>query len=104
MPGSIDESTVRHVAKLARLKLSDTEVSRFTHQLSAVISYFEQLQQVDTAGIAPLDHPIEIMNVTRPDVPRNEHRDGFSADAALVNAPELHGRFFRVPGVFGDRE
>ncbi|MBL8878805.1 MAG: Asp-tRNA(Asn)/Glu-tRNA(Gln) amidotransferase subunit GatC [Phycisphaerales bacterium] len=102
MAGPIDESAVRRAAKLARLSLSNADVSKFAQQLSTVISYFEQLRQVDTAGAEPLNHPIEIANVTRPDEPRAVHCDGFTIDAALANAPDLHGRYFRVPGVFGD--
>lgn len=102
MSEKINEQQVRHVAKLARLLLTEDDVRRFAPQLSDVLGYVEQLALVDTTGVEPLAHPIETINVTRPDeVIRNRH-DGFSADDALRNAPDLHDRYFRVPGVFGD--
>lgn len=98
----IDATQVRHVAKLARLSLSDEEVARFAGQLSAVLAYFEQLNGIDTTAVEPLYHPLDACNVTRADEPLSERDDGFDLDAALHNAPELHGRCFRVPGVFGE--
>ena len=91
----IDETQVRHIAKLARLHLSDAEVRLFAHQLGDILDYVRQLQTVDTTGVEPLAHALPLTNVLRPDAP---HRT-FDTATALRNAPAREGPFFRVPPV-----
>jgi aspartyl-tRNA(Asn)/glutamyl-tRNA(Gln) amidotransferase subunit C len=86
---------VRWVAHLARLQLSDAELAHLTPQVSAVVDYVGQLQQVNTEGVEPLAHPLPIQNVFREDEPR----PSLPVDAALANAPERHGDFYQVPAV-----
>jgi aspartyl-tRNA(Asn)/glutamyl-tRNA(Gln) amidotransferase subunit C len=86
---------VRWVAHLARLGLSDAEVTTMTRQLGAILDYVNQLHQVKTDGIEPLAHPLPIHNVFRED----ELAPSLSADAALANAPDRRGEFFGVPAV-----
>lgn len=102
MAARIDPAQVRHISKLARLSLSDDEVVRFSEQLTAVLAYVEQLAQVNTDTVEPLYHPLELSGVARADEPYAQHSDGFAIDDALRNAPDLHGRCFRVPGVFDE--
>ncbi len=95
MAGRIDESQVRHIAKLARLNLSDAEVHLFAGQLAEILDYFKQLEAVDTKGVEPLAHPLPLTNVVRED----ESGRSFDTDTALANAPQREGAFFRVPPV-----
>ena len=93
--GAIDEARVRHIAKLARLKLSDDEVRLFSDQLGQILDYMKQLEKVDVSGLEPLAHPIDASNVLREDEPR----ESFDPERALQNAPQREGGFFRVPKV-----
>jgi aspartyl-tRNA(Asn)/glutamyl-tRNA(Gln) amidotransferase subunit C len=91
----IDEKTVRHVAKLARLKLSSDELKRFSAQLSKVLDHINQLNEVDTSSVEPMSHPLELANVFRED----EVRPSLARDEALSNAPLKQTGFFLVPPV-----
>lgn len=91
----IDESQVRHIAKLGRLKLGDDEVRLFAAQLGAILGYIEQLSNVDTTGVEPMTHPLPLRNVLREDEPA----ESLSSNSALRNAPQREGDFFRVPAV-----
>jgi aspartyl-tRNA(Asn)/glutamyl-tRNA(Gln) amidotransferase subunit C len=95
MPGLIDEGQVRHIAKLARLKVSDDEVRLFAGQLGDILDHFRQLETVNTAGVEPLAHPLPVTNVLREDEPG----EPFDPDRALQNAPQREGSFFKVPPV-----
>jgi len=95
MPGLIDEGQVRHIAKLARLKLSDDEVRLFAGQLGDILDHFRQLETVNTADVEPLAHPLSVTNVLREDEPG----EPFDPNRALQNAPQREGSFFKVPPV-----
>ncbi len=84
-----------HVARLARLELSEAERATLTAQLGAVLDYVEQLRAVDTTGVEPLAHPLPVHNVFRADEPA----PSLSPDEALANAPARRGPFFAVPAV-----
>jgi aspartyl-tRNA(Asn)/glutamyl-tRNA(Gln) amidotransferase subunit C len=86
---------VRWVAHLARLALSDAELAIMTRQLSAILDYVQQLQQVPTEGVEPLAHPLPVQNVFRADEPA----PSLSVDEALANAPDRRGDFYGVPPV-----
>jgi aspartyl-tRNA(Asn)/glutamyl-tRNA(Gln) amidotransferase subunit C len=92
---SLEPAVAAHVARLARLELSDAERATLTAQLGAVLDYVEQLRAADTAGVEPLAHPLPIHNVFRPDEPA----PSLSPDEALANAPARRGPFFAVPAV-----
>ena len=92
---SISADQVRWVANLARLDLSPSDLARMTEQLSAILSYVDQLKQVPTDGVEPMAHPLKVHNVFRPDQPASS----LPADAALANAPDRQGDFFGVPAV-----
>jgi aspartyl-tRNA(Asn)/glutamyl-tRNA(Gln) amidotransferase subunit C len=86
----------RWIAHLARLELSDAELSLLTPQLSAILDYVQQLQAVNTDGVEPLARPLPLKNVFRPD----EARPSLPVDEALANAPRRSGDFYSVPAVF----
>ena len=95
MAKHIDEATVRHVANLARLRISDEDVGTYAAQFSAILDYFDQMQQMNTEGVPPLAHPLALSNVLREDVPHAS----WPVERSLANAPDPHDGFFRVPKV-----
>ncbi len=95
MSGTIDEAQVRHVAELARLKLTDEQVGQFTRELSAILDYVAQLNEVDTSQVEPTAHPLPLRNVVRDDRPA----PSLDPAIALANAPQSEKTFFRVPKV-----
>ncbi len=86
---------VEHVALLARLRLTEEERERFTTQLNSILDHFEQLQQIDTSGVAPMSHAVPMSNVLRDDEPAPP----LSVEEALQNAPDQDRECFRVPRV-----
>jgi aspartyl-tRNA(Asn)/glutamyl-tRNA(Gln) amidotransferase subunit C len=88
-----DAATIAH---LARLELTPEELAALTPQLSAILEYVQQLQQVNTDGIEPLAHPLPLQNVFRDDEPV----PSLSLEEALANAPRRAGDFYSVPAVF----
>jgi len=95
MPQAIDEQTVRHIARLARLELSDEEVGRYTHQLAEILAYVQQLNAVNTEGVEPTAHALAVSNVLRDDVPVAP----LGAEKALANAPRSAAGYFALPKV-----
>lgn len=93
MAVSIDE--VKHIAKLAKLKFSDEELEDFTYRFNDILKYMDMLNKVDTENIAPLSHPVEMINVFRDDT----LKEPVSTEEALKNAPDSDGEFFRVPKI-----
>lgn len=92
---SLTAQEVRWVAHLARLQLTDEELETLTRQLSAIVSYVDQLKQVDTDGVEPMAHALAIQNVFRED----EAAPSLSTADALANAPARRGDFYSVPAV-----
>ena len=86
---------VHYAANLARLNLTEEEVTKFQSQLSQVLAYVDQLKAVNVEGIEPIAHPHPVFNVVRPDEPR----DGFNAEQALANAPSQARNLFIVPKI-----
>jgi len=86
---------VRHNARLARVGLSDDEVSRFQNQLSQILDYFERLQEVDTENIPPTAHTLSMHNVMRDDEPH----PSIDKEEVLANAPQREDDLFRVRAV-----
>ena len=89
---SLDDAAVRHVAKLARLTITDEEVARYAGQLSEILGYVEQLNEVDTTDVPPTAHALPISNVFREDSECVPLEPG----GALSNAPGREGDFFRA--------
>jgi aspartyl-tRNA(Asn)/glutamyl-tRNA(Gln) amidotransferase subunit C len=86
---------VLHIALLARLGLTETEVERFREQLSNILENFEILQQVDTTDIPPTAQSIALQNIVRDD----EVAASLPQGQILANAPQKEGEFFRVRAV-----
>jgi len=97
----IDRQTIVHVADLARIALTEDEITRFTGQLSVVLDAVERLSQVDTSVVLPTASALPISNVEREDVVR----PGLTREEALANAPKggRDGEFFRVQEVLEER-
>lgn len=92
---SITKETVKHVAWLARLGLSDEEVKVFAGQLGRILGYVAKLDELDTAGVEPTFHVLDMSNVCREDEPR----PSLPRDEVLANAPDASFGFFRVPRI-----
>ena len=82
-----------HVARLARLKLTDEEVERMAGELSGVLEHVERISELDLEGVEPTSHVIELENVLRPDEPR----PSWPREQVLEPAPDPAGDSFRVP-------
>jgi aspartyl-tRNA(Asn)/glutamyl-tRNA(Gln) amidotransferase subunit C len=95
---SADE--IRHVAKLARLMISDEDVARLQTQLGKILQYVARLEEVDTSHVAPMVHAIELTNVFRIDEPAAS----LPRAQALANAPRSDGHYFLVPPILEDSE
>lgn len=90
---AISREEVVHVARLARLELSDDEVERFREQLSAILEAVGKVAELDLADVEPTSHPLELVNVLAEDEPR----PSLPVEDALANAPAREDGFFRVP-------
>lgn len=86
---------IRHVARLARLSLTEDELRSFENDLNSILRYVEQLQQVDTEGVEPTSHAVRLENVMRED----QVEPSLPVDEALANAPDRSDDYFRVPRV-----
>ena len=90
---AITRDEVLHVARLARLALTEEEIERFQDQLSAILEAVGKVAELELSDVAPTAHPLELANVWADDEPR----PSLAADEALANAPERDGDYFRVP-------
>ncbi len=95
----ISDKEVEHVAQLARLDLTEPEKTLFGEQLSQILTFVEQLQEVPTEGIPPTASVADQASVLREDIPR----EGLSQDQVLSNAPEASDGFFVVPKILGKK-
>jgi aspartyl-tRNA(Asn)/glutamyl-tRNA(Gln) amidotransferase subunit C len=91
----ITRKEVDHVARLARLELTEAEKETFTGQMDAILAYVDKLNELDTAGIIPTSHAVPMENAFRED----EVTPSIGTDKALLNAPDRSESFFRVPQV-----
>lgn len=97
---AISESDVRHVAMLARLALTDEQVSTLSVELSGVLGHIDELQNLDLEGVEPTAHPLSITNSTRTD----RVGERLPRELALKNAPASDGRAFLIPAITGAGE
>jgi aspartyl-tRNA(Asn)/glutamyl-tRNA(Gln) amidotransferase subunit C len=98
MAGRISTADVAHVARLARLALTNDEVERFTVQLGAVLEHARDVEALDTAGVPPTAHPLPLRNIFRDDVVV----PSLDRDEVLAQAPDTENGLFRVPRIMGD--
>jgi len=90
---SIEE--VKHVAHLARLAITDEEAAMFTEQLDSIISFAEELNEVDTENVKPTTHVLQMKNIMREDVPDK----GLPIEDVVKNAPDHKDGYIRVPSI-----
>lgn len=98
MPTRISKEDVAHVARLARLTLTEEELDRFTGQLGAVLEHARDVESLDTAGVPPTAHPLPIRNIFRED----ELEPPLDRDEVLSQAPSVEEHKFRVPRILGE--
>jgi aspartyl-tRNA(Asn)/glutamyl-tRNA(Gln) amidotransferase subunit C len=91
----VEISEVEHVARLARLRLSEEEKELFTSQLNAILDYVEKLNELDTSAVEPTFHVVSHRNVMRED----EVKGSFPQEVSLENAPDQANECFRVPKI-----
>src|SRR5436190_1380008 len=96
-PMSISRQDIEKVALLARLQLSDDELSKMTIELAQIVGYVDQLGEVNTDGVEPMAHAIEVTNVFRDDI----LAESLPRGQALPNAPHHDDRGYLVPAVLG---
>ena len=96
----ISQEEIRHIAKLAKLRFSDEEISDFAGQFNRIVAYVEKLNEVQTEGVEPMARLQKDATALRSDVPG----EMLSAPEALKNAPKKTEGFFNVPKVIGDVE
>lgn len=94
---SLTDDDVRKLALLARLELSDEELTKVRPELDSILGFVERLSQLDTEDVEPMTTALDVDNRWRDDV----HVPGLSNDQALKNAPSHDGEFFLVPPVLG---
>lgn len=86
---------VLHIARLARLRLTEEEVELYREQLGRILAYFKKLGELDTSEVEPTSHVLDVKNVWRADEPR----PSVSQEEALRNAPKKRDGYFEVPQV-----
>jgi aspartyl-tRNA(Asn)/glutamyl-tRNA(Gln) amidotransferase subunit C len=94
----ISRDDVLHVAKLARLDLTEAELELFTPQLAAVLEHAADVEALDVAGVPPTAHPYPLRNVFRAD----DVRPGVDREEVLAVAPDVEDGRFKVPPILGD--
>ncbi len=95
---AVNKKEVEHIATLAKLKFSDSELDDFTTEMNQILKYVDKLNELDTTDIEPLIHPVENVNVFRDD----KLGQSVSTEDALKNAPDRTDTFFRVPKVINN--
>jgi aspartyl-tRNA(Asn)/glutamyl-tRNA(Gln) amidotransferase subunit C len=98
MPEPISRDDVAHVARLARLTLTDDELDLFTEQLGAVLDHARDVEALDVADVPPTAHPYPLVNVLRDDVVTPT----LARDEVLAQAPAVEDHQFRVPPIIGE--
>lgn len=97
-PHRITRDDVAHVARLARLTLTDDELDRYAHQLADILDHAIAMSSLDLEGVAPMAHPLPLRNVMRDDVVGPV----IDRDEVLAAAPAAEAGMFRVPPVMGE--
>ncbi|GIK34903.1 MAG: aspartyl/glutamyl-tRNA(Asn/Gln) amidotransferase subunit C [Gammaproteobacteria bacterium] len=92
---ALSKEDVRHIAQLARLALSEEEAADYAAKLSRILDLVDQLRQVDTQGVVPMAHPLDMAQRLRPDVVTEED----CRDLCQQNAPRAEGGLYLVPRV-----
>lgn len=91
----ITREDVEHVAMLARLQLSEDEIETFTRQLNDILTYVDQLNELNTEAVEPTSHPLNLDSPMRDDIVK----ESLNPELSLRNAPQRVGETFKVPRV-----
>jgi aspartyl-tRNA(Asn)/glutamyl-tRNA(Gln) amidotransferase subunit C len=87
--------SIEHLARLARLSVSDNEKILFANQIDSILNYMDKLNELDTGKVEPTSHVISLSNVVREDL----LNDSLDREDALMNAPDKTDKFYRVPKI-----
>lgn len=101
MAKKLSADDVLHIAKLAKLELTGSEIKKFQGQLSAVISYISELDEVDTKNVLPTSQTTGLTNVTRKDLASSQNC--LKAESATSGTKRVHNNYFVVESVFSDK-
>jgi len=96
----INEEFIRHIALISRIELTDEQISRFGKQFADILSYVDMLKELDTDGVEPMAHALDISNVLADD----KVGESLSVEKALANAPARLGNLYKVPKVIGESQ
>lgn len=96
----LSKADVLHVAKLAKLKLTESEIEKFLPQLSNIVDHISELSKVDTSGIEPTSQTTGLTNVFRGDEIKESH---INQDKALSGTEKTHNGYFKVPAILEGR-
>ena len=96
----MDKELIRHIALLARIEMTDEQADTLGRQFAEIVAYVDKLSELDTDGVEPMAHALDVRNVLAEDAPG----ESLSAEQALANAPARDGDFFKVPKVIGDSQ
>jgi aspartyl-tRNA(Asn)/glutamyl-tRNA(Gln) amidotransferase subunit C len=94
---ALSEDQVRHVAVLARIGLTDEQISTLAGELSGILEHIEKIGELDLEGVEPMAHAVDVENVMRPD----QNRAGMTQAEALMNAPAAEDGAFVIPRIVG---
>lgn len=92
---SLDQNTLANIAHLARIHLDKTDIAAYTESLSSILNFIDQMKSVDTTGVQPLAHPLDLTQRLRADVVTEEDQ----RDRLQSNAPQVQDGFYQVPKV-----
>lgn len=94
----LSKEETEHIAKLARLGLSEQEIEKYQKDLSSILGYIDQLKEVDIANVKPFTHAVDISNVSRVDVAVKRSKE--ETDKLIKEMPDTKGRYLKVKSVF----
>ena len=96
----IDKELIRHIALLARIEMTDGQAETLGRQFADIVAYVDKLQELDTEGVEPMAHALDVRNVLAEDT----LGESLSVEQAMTNAPARDGDFYKVPKVIGDSQ
>jgi len=98
--GEINERFIQHIALISRIELTEEQISHFGKQFADILAYVDKLKELDTQGVEPMAHALDISNVLTDD----QVGESLPVEKALANAPARIGNFYKVPKVIGDSQ
>ena len=96
----IDKELIRHIALLARIEMTDEQADTLGRQFAEIVAFVDKLGELDTDGVEPMAHALDVRNVLAEDAPG----ESLPVERALANAPARDGDFYKVPKVIGDSQ